>query len=263
MKRFFKLYRIFTAQYLKRLMEYKIDFLTGFFSFLLMQAIDILFITIIFSQIPSLEGWSYEQIIFIYGFSLIPLGLDHLFTDNLWNVANSIVRMGEFDKYLTRPFNPLLQVIMEQFQIDALGELVTGIVLICIVAGKVGLVYNIKNVLLFIVAAAFGALIYTDIKIFSAALAFWLKRSSQVLYMLYQVKEFAKYPTTIYNKFVRNIITYVIPFAFTAFYPASYFLTGKNPLFCIGGTVGISLVMFAFSYWVWKRGLNAYESAGS
>ena len=59
------------------------------------------------------------------------------------------------------------------------------------------------------------------------------------------------------------IITYVIPFAFTAYYPASYFLTGENPLFCIGGTVIAGTVMFALALFVWNRGLKAYESAGS
>ena len=28
---------------------------------------------------PSLEGWTFQEIAFIYGFSLIPKGLDHLF----------------------------------------------------------------------------------------------------------------------------------------------------------------------------------------
>ena len=77
------------------------------------------------------------------------------------------------------------------------------------------------------------------------------------------VNDFSKYPVTIYNKAVQTIITYVIPFAFTAYFPASYFLTGKIPLFCIGGTVIAGTVMFTLAVFVWNRGLRAYESAGS
>ena len=84
--RFIRLYFTFAAQHLKRLMEYRVDFLTGAASFLVNQITNIVFISIIFSQIPKLEGFDYYEIIFIYGFSLLPKGLDHLLTDNLWCV---------------------------------------------------------------------------------------------------------------------------------------------------------------------------------
>jgi ABC-2 type transport system permease protein len=97
----------------------------------------------------------------------------------------------------------------------------------------------------------------------TAAIAFWTKASGHIIHMLYMVNDFSKYPVTIYNKAVQTIITYVIPFAFTAYFPASYFLTGKDPLFCIGGTVIAGTVMFTLAVFVWNRGLRAYESAGS
>lgn len=62
---------------------------------------------------------------------------------------------------------------------------------------------------------------------------------------------------------VRNIITYIIPFAFTAFYPAYYILSGENPLFNIGMTVLIAIVMMVVGVIVWNRGIRSYESAGS
>ena len=62
---------------------------------------------------------------------------------------------------------------------------------------------------------------------------------------------------------VRNIITYVIPFAFTAFYRAYYVLSGENPLFNIGMTVLIAIVMLVVGVIVWNRGIRSYESAGS
>lgn len=263
LRRMMKMHRIFIAQDLKKMMEYKIDFLTGAISFLLSQAINIAFLWIIFSQIPELKGWDYNEIIFIYGFSLLPKAIDHLFCDNLWMIGYSIVAKGEFDKYLTRPINPLFTVIVERFQVDALGELVVGIALIASTIGKVSIQWSVLNVLLFLLVLPFATLIYTSIKIITSALAFWIKRSGQITHVFYMVNDFAKYPTTIYNDVIRNVITYIIPFAFTAFYPASYFLTGENPLFNIGLTVVMSSVLMAISVFVWNKGVSAYESAGS
>ncbi len=263
MRRMLRLHRIFVAQYMKNLMEYKVDFLTGAVSFLLGQIIQIATLGIIFSQIPDLVGWGFNEILFIYGFSLIPKGIDHLLFDNLWSVGYFIVRKGDFDKYLTRPINSLFYVIAEKFCVDAFGELFIGLVLIVYSAIALKITITWYMIPLFIIAVVFATLIYTSIKIATSAIAFWTKASGHITHMFYMTNDFSKYPATIYNKFVQTIITYVIPFAFTAFYPASYFLSKGNALFCIGGTVVASIVLFVISVCIWNRGIKAYESAGS
>lgn len=263
MRRALRIYRHLLVQNIKKLMEYRIDFLIGAVSFIIDQAVGIGFIFIIFTQIPQLAGYTLDQIVFIYGFSLIPKGLDHMFTDNLWSVGYFIVKKGDFDKYLTRPIDPLFHIIAEKFQIDAAGELLMGIVLVCISAGSAGLVVTPLSIALMVVSVIFASLIYTSIKIWTAALAFWIKVSGQVTQVFYMMNEFAKYPTTIYSTFIRTVITYIVPFAFTGYYPCVYFFTGENPLFNVGGCVGISILLLIISVVIWKRGIRAYESAGS
>jgi ABC-2 type transport system permease protein len=261
--RFFRLYGLFTRQFLKRLMEYRADFLTGAVAFFLGQFFHLIFIFVIFTNIPQLEGWTLNQIIFIYGFSLIPRGIDHFYADNLWKVAYFLIRRGEFDKYLTRPIDPLHHVLMEGFEVDALGELITGIILVIIAASRLSLHVTPIKIIGLCIAVLFGTLIYTGIKIIFAAVALWTKQSGSLLHMVYMTSDFAKYPVTIYNMLVKTIITYMIPFAFTAFYPAAWLLTGESPLFALGGTIiaGISLIILGRI--IWNRGLKAYESAGS
>ncbi|GHU83288.1 ABC transporter permease [Clostridia bacterium] len=258
-----KMHRIFIVQSLKKMIEYKADFIIGVLGMLLSQVVDILFLWIIFSNIPSLLGWTFNQIVFIYGFSLIPKAIDHLLFDRLWGIGHWVVRKGEFDIYLTRPLNPLIHVLMEQFQLDAVGELVMGIILIASSIGSVGIVWSPVKILLTIIVIPFAVMIYTAIKTATAAISLWIKRSGNITFMFYMVNDFSKYPVTIYNSFVKNLITYIIPFAFTAFYPANYILTGENPLFNIGGTVLISVVFMTVGVLVWNKGLGAYESAGS
>ena len=262
-KRAFRMHRIFVIQELKRMMEYKGDFIVGIIGFLLGQFFNLLFIWIIFSQIPNLVGWTLEQIVFIYGFSLIPKGLDHLLFDNLWGIGHFIVRKGDFDKYLTRPINPLFHVMVEKLQIDALGELIMGIALICIVLPSLVIEWSFIKIVMILIVIPFATLIYTGIKIATAAIAFWTKRSGNITYMFYMVNDFSKYPINIYNNFVKTIITHIIPFAFTAFYPAYYILTGENPLFNIGVSVLTAIVIMSIGIFIWNRGIKAYESAGS
>lgn len=263
MRRYFRLHCIFIIQYLKRLMEYKVDFLLGAIGLVIAQAIQILFIGIIFSQIPKLQGWSFEEILFIYGFSLIPKSVDHLFFDNLWMVGYRIIRKGEFDKYLTRPINSLYHVLVENFCVDAFGEMLTCILLLGYAIPRLSLPFHWYTIPLLLVVVVFATMIYTALKIMTSAISFWTKQSGHITHMLYMTNDFSKYPVSIYNKAVQAVITYVIPFAFTAYFPASYFLTDSDPLFCIGGTVIAGTVLMAIALFVWHRGVNAYESAGS
>ncbi len=263
MRRSWKIYRLLAAQNLKRLMEYRADFLTGAVSFLIDQAIGIAFIFIIFTQIPQLAGFTFPQILFIYGLSQIPKGLDHLLADNLWCVGYFIVRKGDFDKYLIRPINPLFHVIAETFQVDAIGELIVGIGLLIYACPSAELHINVWTVLLTVIAVPFAALIYTSLKIITASFAFWMKSSGFIIQMVYGMNEFSKYPTTIYSLPVRIFVTYIIPFAFTGYYLSLYILTGTDPLWSIGGVILISTVLFVISLLIWNKGLSAYESAGA
>ena len=262
-RRALRIHRIFIAQELKKMMEYKGDFIVGIIGFLLTQCSNLLFLWLIFANIPSRMGWSLNQIVFIYGFSLIPKGIDHLFFDNLWSIGYFIVRKGDFDKYLTRPVNTLFQVMAEKLQIDALGELIVGIALVSVTIPQLNIEWSVIKVLLAFIAIIFATFIYTGIKTITASVAFWVKRSGNVIYMFYMVSDFAKYPVSIYNDVIKNIITYIIQFAFASFYPALYIMTGENPLFNVGMTVVSAAVLMTIGVFVWHKGIRAYESAGS
>lgn len=261
-KRYWRLYRVLITQFFKVVMQSKVDFLMGLLGFFLTQATGIIFLYLIFQQIPSLNGWTLKQLIFIYGFAQIPRGIDHLLTDNIWLVAWRLVINGDFDRYMLRPMNVFFQVIAEKIQPDALGELLIGTILVITSAGSSGVTFDLVHIVLFIVSVFAGALIYTSIKLFFAALAFWLKQSGPFLQVAYEMADFAKYPTEIYNKVIRFIITWIIPFAFVAYLPASYFL-GKGSPAVIGVECVIALVFWCIAYGVFNYGLKGYESAGN
>ena len=264
LKRYARLYKVFVAQFFKYIVQSKVDFILGLVGFFLTQAAGIAFLYLVFQQIPMLADWTLPQLIFIYGFAQIPRGIDHLFTDNIWMVAWYYVVNGQFDRYMLRPMNLFFQVICEKLQPDALGELLVGTILLGIsVSNGIVAVSGIKIVLFFVSVIA-GAVIYTSVKLLFASFAFWMKISGPVLYTAYQLADFAKYPTEIYAKGVRFIITWVIPFGFVAYLPASYFL---KPQVSASATIGVecilAVVSFAIAYGVFCLGTKSYESAGN
>lgn len=263
MKKYMRLYIKFVAQYVKALMEYKVDFYIGLAGFFVIQMSGIAFLYLIFQRIPQLNGWSFDQILFIYGFSQLPRGVDHLFTDNLWIFSQRIVVRGEFDRYLLRPMDPLFQLLAERFQTDALGELIVGALLVGISMARLNLSFTLIQWLLFISLILCGAVIYTAIKLFFGSFAFWIKFSQAIVYLAYTLSDFAKYPIGIYSKVIQGVITFVVPFAFTAFFPASYFVGKMNLQIAAGGTFVTAVLSFTVAYMTWLRGMQVYESAGN
>lgn len=263
LKRYLRLYRVLVIQFLKTIMQSKVDFLMGLFGFFFTQIMGIAFLYLVFQQIPSLQGWTFDQLIFIYGFAQIPRGIDHLFTDNIWMIAWRLVMSGDFDRYMLRPMNLFFQVISEKLQPDALGELLVGVILVIRSLTKGILITDGVHIVLFFVSILAGAFIYTSIKLFFASFAFWVKISGPFLQMAYEMADFAKYPTEIYAKGIRFLITWVIPFAFVAYLPASFFLKSGTSAGIIGIECGIAAFFMCIAYALFNRGTHVYESAGN
>lgn len=180
-------------------MQSKADFLIGLGGFLISQFAGIAFLYLVFEQIPSMKNWSFEQMLFIYGFAQIPRGLNHLFTDNLWMVA---------------------------WQMDALGELLIGIIMVVRAVQNGTVQLTPLKILFFLISIIAGAVIYTSVKLFFAATAFWFKDSMPFLNAAYEMADFAKYPIGIYAKPIQIILMTVLPFAFVAYIPSTFF-SGK------------------------------------
>ena len=67
---------------------------------------------------------------FLYGFSLIPLGFFNVVSWNLYDFSELYIIEGKFDRVLLRPVATLFQVVFEKFRLESLQEVVTGIVVV-------------------------------------------------------------------------------------------------------------------------------------
>ena len=81
MSRYVKLYFTCIKRSIITRLEYKRDTFISIFNFFLTNVASILSIWMIMESIPSLNGWTMAEMGFLYGFSMMPVALDHLFTD--------------------------------------------------------------------------------------------------------------------------------------------------------------------------------------
>ncbi len=251
-----------SAVSLHRLTEYRMDFLLGAGGLLLRVTCQLAVIGMVFRQVPVIAGWSYEQVLFLLGFSLLPRGLDRLFTDQLWIMARKLVQTGEFYRYLIRPVHPLFALLSERFLYpDGFGELVTGIAITWYAADRLELHPTAGQLLLAPLLVVCGAVILASIKTAFAALSFWTVTSFPALYAANQLGDFSGYPLDLYHPSLRWLLTWLLPYAFTAYVPASYLLSGRTGL--LPWLPVVTAALAALALLVWHRGVDRYEMTGS
>lgn len=264
MTRYIHLYSVYLQRAIKSRLEYKKDAIVGIFSFLVTNVFQFFSLMFIIRSIPSLNGWSMYELGFLYGFTMVPRALDHLLTDSLWYVGYWYVRSGIMDRFLIRPVNVLFQVIAEVFQPEAIGEVILGLSLLIVCGMKIDLHWNAGSVVVILVATIFGAMIFTFIKLITCSVAFWTKRSGQLMSMTYNVSEFARYPIDIYHPSIRFVMKYILPFGLVITMPVTILLKGEYNPWTVSATIIIcAAVLGCIGCFVWCMGLKNYESSGN
>lgn len=254
---------------------YKKDTFIALCSFLISNVCAILSIYFIVNSITELPNWDIWHLGFLYGFVMLPVSVDHLFTDELWRVAYFRVKDGSLDPYLTRPVPVLFEVICETFQPEGFGELIVGVAMIIVCSFNINFIplagwELFGMILLMIVAVIFGALIITAFKIALSALAFVFKTSGPILQIAYNFISYLKYPIGIFPNVVKIMLTFVFPFAIFISFPVNTLFGQEslwfgvcNPYWLSLIIVGVAIGLLFLSILFWKLCIKKYESTGS
>ncbi len=251
------------AQFLKVRLSYRVDFAIDLLANLIQASVQLAILSVLFSKVPSLRGWSYEQVLFIYGFSLLPLGLFNIVSVNLYRFGERYIVEGHFDRVLLRPVNPLAQIMFEEFNIAGVNEIGVGVGVLVYASTRLGLAWSPVDLLVLGVLALAGALIFAGIFLGLTSVSFWFEDRMGLAPPVYNVIRFSRYPVTIFSPLVRLFLTFVLPFAWVAFFPATWFIGGPQARRLALLTPLVGVAVFGLAYHVWKRGLRRYASTGS
>ena len=233
---------------------------------LIRQGIGFVLIWIILSRFEALGGWTLGEVAFLYGLRLSALGLVSLATGSIWELERTI-RRGEFDRYLVRPFRPLLQLLTERVPISAFGDLLGGLTLFAAANTLVGLAWTAQALLYLLLALAGGALIQLSIRLLVVSFSFRVLSVNGIMGLVDDMfSDFGTYPLSIFNATLQFLLTFGIPVAFMAYFPAVVLLgrTGElqvHPIFAYGAPLA-GVLWMAVALVVFHREMRNYQSAG-
>jgi ABC-2 type transport system permease protein len=256
----------YAAQRLKVEVAYRADFWVSLWTTLGYTCLQLFFLWALFSRVNAIGGWSFEQVVLIYGFSQLSMGYFAVFGQELTQrLADFYILEANLDRPLLRPLPPLLQLIMENLALRDAQVCVKGTAIVwwalAHISPPVAMTPGV-----FLLAQWYGlcgGMVFTGVFLAISSLNFWINDRTGLVNPFFSVAEAARYPLTIYNERVRFVFTTALPFAFCAFIPAAALTEDRawGRLAAISPLAGLLALLAATL--VFQRGLRRYESAGS
>jgi hypothetical protein len=122
LKYYLRLYFLIESQYIKARMQYRADFVISSIGMVFTGLVTIFVFQVLFDTIPTLAGWTFNEILFIYGFFSLAIAPLQIFFDNIWFLRYK-VQDGSFIKYYFRPLNMMFYFMSETVDLKGFTQL--------------------------------------------------------------------------------------------------------------------------------------------
>jgi ABC-2 type transport system permease protein len=249
------------------LLEYRANFIMWFVFTIVYHGVALAALYVTMRQFPSMNGWDFRQVFFLYALWMTGHELHNTFFFAVVSVPD-YVREGRFDRFLVRPLDTLFQVLTVPQQIvpDAL-VLAIATLAVATAAAHVRIDWIFVVFVPLVVLGA--ALIDLGISLVVATSSFWFIRVDTLRWVVMSLEQdFTRYPISIYARGVRIVLSFVLPFAFMNYFPATYFLAKAETGLHLNPAVGlltpaIGLAWLVAAYLFWLVGLRHYQGTGS
>ena len=249
-------------------MQYRVDSLVATLAVFVRESANIIVIYLALLKFDKINGWNINEMLFLFSILFLTYAIVVALFADLRDFS-CMIREGRFDRLIVRPRGLLFQLILNNADVLATaGHGTLGVLLFVISAGRVGIHWDLVTILYYIGAIIGGVLIQGGIFILFSALSFYFVETGSIREIFYwNMRKFAGYPISIYNKFIQTIMIYVVPFAFVNYFPAQYLLRKDDMAFYneaymyIAPLVGVAIYVIAYVFWCIS--VKRYTSTGN
>ncbi|WP_420708828.1 ABC transporter permease [Streptomyces sp. NRRL S-378] len=260
-------YGLIVAMWIRSTMTYRTSFVLSTVGNAAITLLDFVAISIMFSHVDVLGGFTLPEIALLYGSCSASLGLADLLLGNTDRIGARI-RDGSLDTMLVRPVPLLVQVAADRFALRRLGRVVQGLGVLGWALWSLEVDWTAGKALLVPVMLLSGAAIFAAVMVAGAAFQFVAGDAAEVQNSFtYGGCTMLQYPPTVFATELLRGVTFIVPLAFVNWLPALYVLGRPDPLGLPGWVAFLSplvaLVVFVPASLAWRAGVRSYRSTGS
>ena len=251
-----------TALNFRAQLEYRTEFLMMVAIGAVWQVSVIVFATVLLTRFTGMGGWDSSDVLLIPATRMLAHGLFVLFLGRMhW--AGRQIQEGMIDAYLLRPMPVHRQVQLAFFPTNAIGDLTVAVGLMVGALSRSHLDWTAGRITYLIAAVLGGMLLEAALftVVASAALRFpaadyWGRWLEELL------GTFGSYPLSVLPKAVGGFLTYGLPLAFVAYFPAAV-LTGHGhdtivPYWLAAASPLLGVLAYLATRLLWRWSLRHY-----
>jgi ABC-2 type transport system permease protein len=189
-------------------------------------------IWILFRHFGNLAGWSLEEVLICYGLAHLSYSASEFFVRGFEHLAH-LTRRGDYDRFLLRPVNTVIQLVGFEFAFHRLGRTLQAAVVFAAGLILLGQRVTVAGSLLLCWSLAGGAALFSGLYILQGAVGMKALQNIEAFAIITNGgTEMAQFPMSIYPSPMRLLFTFLIPLAGVVYYPAVTFLgkAGEAPL---------------------------------
>jgi ABC-2 type transport system permease protein len=265
----FSLYWRLIGVQIRSQLQYRLAFFLDVLGTSLITILNFATLAFVFQRFGSIAGWNLGEVAFLYGMVEAAFGvMDMLFSGFDPQNFGRQVRLGRMDQLLLRPLDITLQVFGSEFIMRRLGRIAQGLLVLGVAIAMLDIQWTITKLLYMPVVIVSLVCFFGGLFIIGATITFWTYESIEVVNIFtYGGSEMMSYPMNIYQNWLRQFFTYIIPAIFLIYYPALYFLDKPDPFPMPGfarflsPVVGLGILWAALLFW--NYGLRHYQSTGT
>lgn len=257
-----RLYALLVAQYVKTRMQYRFDFFVSNLTMIAVNVAGMVSLWILMRNFPVLAGWRFEELIFVYSFSLMAQTPLQICFDHIWQLRKH-VNEGTFIKYYFKPIDSLFYYLSEMVDLKGFGQLACGVAAFVWSSHRLAIVWTPLRVFALPVLLAGSSTLIASLMLIAASGSFWVKDSYSILAFINSFRDQSRYPMDIYGTVFKILFTWILPMGFFAFYPAQVFLRDVPLHWTAWASPLFGAAFFLLARRVWDRGTKAWGGTGS
>lgn len=231
----------------------RVTFLTNIGFMILNNATFIVQWIILFHLKEDIGGYHMSDVMLLWGLAASSYGLSRILFARAFALPGLIIN-GKLDAYLVQPKNVLLSVITSATNTSAIGDLLYGLLLLCIFCFSPG------RLLLFLLFTLTGAVILTSFALLTGSLCFWFVRADAFGdHMVNSAISFATYPDGIFRGAARFLLYNILPVGMAVYHPVHVMV--DFDFFALLKVLAYTVLLLAAAIAVFYRGLRRYTSS--
>ena len=240
---------------------YRFEFTVGMISVIIRMATQLVALGVVFGTTSKLNGWTAPDVLILVGVHAILGGCLELVVIPSMSSFIMSIRMGTFDFILTKPVDAQVLSLCRSFDLQGLGGIVVGGVVVGLGVARDGSQVTSGGLLLFFAGMACGWVVLSSFLMMLCATAFWLVDVDNVIEVFDTVfGQAGKWPLSTYPRWVQIGLVAVIPVGVAVSVPARALSAGVDMRLVVMGLV--SAVIFAVcSRLIWNAAIRSYSGA--